>query len=104
MLCHLSAFALPVCPPVGHMIGPLLVWLLKRDEFPLVDDQGRQSLNFQISMTIYYVAGLLLLPSHIGFPLLIALTAFDIVATVIGAARARQGVKFRYLLAVRLLR
>lgn len=104
MLCHLSAFVFPVCPPVGHLLGPLLIWLLKRDEFPLVDDQGRESLNFQISMTIYYLAGLLLLWSGVGFPVLIALMAFDIGATLVGAARAWQGVRFRYLLAIRVVR
>jgi uncharacterized Tic20 family protein len=104
MICHLSAFAFPVCPPVGHLLGPLLVWLLKRDEFPLVDDQGRESLNFQITMTIFYFAGLLLLLTGIGFPLLVALMAFDIVATIIAAARASQGVRFRYLFAIRFLK
>ncbi|NUQ65781.1 MAG: DUF4870 domain-containing protein [Pirellulales bacterium] len=104
MICHLSAFAVAVCPPVGHLLGPLAVWLLKRDEFPLVDDQGRESLNFQITMTLYYGIGLLLLYSGGGYPLLAALGAWNIVATIMAAARASRGVRFRYLLAIRFLR
>lgn len=104
MICHLSGFALAVCPPVGHVLGPLLVWLLKRDEFPLVDDQGRESLNFQLTMTLYFCGGFLLLRSGVGFPLLVSLGAWDIVATIIAAARASRGVRFRYWLAIRFLK
>src|SRR5687767_11747875 len=53
MLCHLSALAGFVVPFFGCIIGPLVVWLIKKDEFPFVNDQGKESLNFQISMTIY---------------------------------------------------
>jgi hypothetical protein len=52
MTCHLASFAGYVLP-LGNIIGPLVAWLMKRDEFPLVDDQGKEALNFQISMTIY---------------------------------------------------
>lgn len=104
MICHLSAFAFAICPPIGHMAGPLVVWLLKRDEFPLVDDQGRESLNFQITMTLYGCAVLVLLLAGIGLPLLAGLWAWNILATIIAAARASQGVRFRYLLTIRFLR
>ncbi len=104
MTCHLSAFAFAVCPPIGHMAGPLLVWLLKRDEFPLVDDQGRESVNFQLTMTLYFFVGFLFLQTRYGLPLMAALWAWDIVATIIAAARASQGVRFRYLLAIRFLK
>src|ERR1700680_445708 len=60
MLCHLSSISGFIGVPFGHIVGPLIVWLVKKDQFPLVDDQGKESLNFQISMTIYgIVAGVL---------------------------------------------
>ena len=52
MLCHLSAL-IGFFIPFGHIIGPLIIWLIKKDTSKLVDDQGRESLNFQISLTIY---------------------------------------------------
>ena len=54
MLCHLSALAGFVVP-FGSIIGPLIVWLIKRDEMPVVDVHGKKALNFQITMAIAYV-------------------------------------------------
>ena len=56
MLCHLSSLAGSVIP-FGNIVGPLVVWLIKKDEYAFVDDQGKESLNFQISITIYTVVG-----------------------------------------------
>src|SRR5690242_19907337 len=59
MLCHLLAFSGHFIP-FGHIIGPLVLWLIKKDDSPFVDDQGKESLNFQITMTIAgVVAGIL---------------------------------------------
>ena len=38
--------------PLGHILGPMVVWLIKKDEYPLVEDQGREALNFQINVLI----------------------------------------------------
>ena len=56
MLCHLSALAICIGIPFGNIIGPLIVWLIKKDEFPSVNVHGKQSLNFQITVTIALVA------------------------------------------------
>ena len=52
MACHLSALIglLPLVPGIGFVIGPLMVWLIKRDEMPFVADQGKESLNFQLTV------------------------------------------------------
>ncbi len=103
MLCHLVALlAMPF--GLGHIVGPLLVWLIKRDQHPFIDDQGKESLNFQISMTIY---GALLVPTlcvGIGFVLLPALLVTNIIFIVIASVHASRGEWYRYPLTIRLIR
>ncbi|MQB00084.1 MAG: DUF4870 domain-containing protein [Actinobacteria bacterium] len=103
MLAHLSAFSGFVIP-FGHILGPLLVWLIKREEHPLVDDQGREALNFQLSMSLYYIVGLILILALIGFLVLPALVAFSVVVAIIGAIRANGGERYRYPLCIRFLK
>src|SRR5579885_1600590 len=69
MLCHLSALS-AYFTGFGGILGPLIVWLVKKDEIPFVDDQGKESLNFQISMLIYHLVGIALLMCVIGIPVL----------------------------------
>jgi len=60
LFCHLAAFGFFVFPAFGNILGPLVIWLIKKDESPYVDQQGKESLNFQISFTIYaFIAGIL---------------------------------------------
>ena len=70
MLCHLSTFAGMVGIPFGNILGPLIIWLIKKDEYPFVDDQGKEALNFQISMTVYLIVSVLLCFVLVGFILL----------------------------------
>jgi uncharacterized Tic20 family protein len=88
----------------GHIIAPLVIWLIKKEELPLVDDQGKESLNFQISLTIYLVAAGLLSFVLIGISLLIALGIFGLVEVIIAAVRANEGERFRYPLNLRLIK
>lgn len=53
--CHLSAFCMFIGIPFGNILGPLVVWLIKRNEYDFVNDQGKAALNFQTSMTLYGV-------------------------------------------------
>jgi uncharacterized Tic20 family protein len=103
MLAHLSAFSGFVIP-FGHILGPLLIWLIKREEHPLVDDQGREALNFQLSMSLYYIVGLILILALIGFVILPLLVAFSIVVTIIGTIRANGGERYRYPLCIRFIK
>jgi uncharacterized Tic20 family protein len=100
MLCHLSTLAGFVIP-FGNIIGPLVMWTIKKDEFPLVEDQGKEALNFQISMTIYIIASIILILLLVGIPLLIGLGLFDLIVTVIAAINANDGAKYRYPLCIR---
>ena len=106
MIAHLSAFAM-YFTVIGHIIGPLIVWLAKRDGNPLVDDQGREALNFQISWTIYLIANFILFITVIGaiiaIPIFFILPVFHIVCMIIAAIKANDGVAFRYPLCIRFL-
>jgi len=103
MLCHLSA----ICGyffPFGHLLGPFIVWLIKKNEHEFVDDQGREALNFQLSMTIYMIVAGILIFFLIGIPILIALIVANIVFIVIASVKANDGVRYRYPLTIRFLR
>jgi len=102
MFCHLSTFS--TCfVPFGNILGPLIVWLIKKEEYPLVDDQGKEALNFQISVMIWALIAGILCFVLIGFPLLIALLVFDIVVTIMAAIQANQGNYYRYPMTIRFI-
>lgn len=103
VLCHVSALAGYVIP-LGNIIGPLLIWLIKRAEVPDVDAHGKEAMNFQISVTIYAVVCLLLVFVVIGFFLLIALGIAALVLTIIASIKASSGELYRYPLTIRLIK
>jgi uncharacterized Tic20 family protein len=84
-----------------------VIWLLKKEQYPLVDDQGKEALNFQLSLTLYVIVGLLLtltvILAFITIPLLIVLVVFDIVMTIIATIKANDGVAYRYPLTIRFI-
>lgn len=95
MIAHFSAFSGHIIP-FGHIIGPLIVWILKRDQFPLVADQGKEALNAQISFTIYFLGAGILCYFCIGFLVLPVVWLADIILVVIAGIKANKGVKYRY--------
>jgi uncharacterized protein len=131
MLCHVAAFA-GLFFPMGHILGPLIVWLIRKDQFPLVDDQGKQALNFQLSVSLYSLAFIAVIvalfvdaalvtltlddgqpPTAIWLRVgaaflaafgLLALAAFNIIAVVVAAVRASAGERFRYPLNIGIIR
>ena len=104
MACHLSALAGLFLPTIGHVLGPLVVWLLKKDSSPFVDAQGKESLNIQLSLSLY---ALLVAPSVlilIGFFLLGILAFLSLLFSIIGAIRASNGENYRYPMTIRFLK
>ena len=95
MFCHLVAFTGCVVP-LGNIIGPLMMWLLKREEWLLVDDQGREALNFQISWTIYFAVSIVLCFVLIGLLLVPLLLLTNLILVVRATVQASEGVRFRY--------
>jgi uncharacterized Tic20 family protein len=102
MFCHLSAL-IGFVIPFGNIIGPLIIWLIKKDQSPLVDQHGKEAINFQISMTIYIIASIILILVLIGIPLLVFLGLFELVVIVIAAVKANEGQLYKYPLSIRFL-
>ena len=102
LLCYLISFV-GFFVPFGNIVGPLVVWLVKREQSPFVDHHGKEAINFQISLTIYALASLLLMLILVGFLLLPAVVVFGIVMVIIAAVRANEGVEYRYPLTIRLV-
>lgn len=103
MACHLSALAGFVIPGAGHILGPLIVWLIKRGDSPEIDAHGKEALNFQISMLIYYVVAGILCLVLIGFALLAILHVLNVVFVIIAALKTSEGQMYRYPLTLRLI-
>ncbi|MHC4573240.1 MAG: DUF4870 domain-containing protein [Planctomycetota bacterium] len=104
MFCHLAGLAWFVVPLIGNVVGPLIIWQIKKDEFPFVDEQGKEAVNFQVSMLIYgLVAGLLCL-ACVGFFLLPAVVVIDLIFLLIAAVKANNGESYRYPLSIRFIK
>ncbi|OGU58814.1 MAG: orotate phosphoribosyltransferase [Ignavibacteria bacterium RBG_13_36_8] len=102
MLCHISAFAGFVIP-FGHILGPLIIWMIKKEEYAFVDEQGKEALNFQISVTIYAICAAVLIIILIGIPLLIGLMILDFVSVIVAAIKANDGVHYKYPLNMKII-
>ncbi len=109
-LIHLS-------PIVGGLFGgylnflfPLIMWLIRRNDHVFIDETGKEVVNFQISLLIYYLIGVLLIVLSLGLgailmvPLFIILMLLTIVFAIIGALRASEGKIYRYPLNLRLIK
>lgn len=103
VVAHLSSFIGLLGIPFGNILGPLAVWLWKRNELPFVEDQAKEALNFQITMTLaMMVAGILILVL-IGLPILLLLILADVVLTIMAAMKANKGEAYRYPFTLRLI-
>lgn len=100
---HLSAFAGYVIP-FGNIIGPLVVWSMKKDEFPSVDAHGKESLNFQLSFTLYMFVSFILMLLLIGIFIAGALVILQIIFIILATLKADKGEFFRYPLSIRFIK
>lgn len=100
MLIHFSIFAGYVAPVAG-LIVPIILWQIKKEEFPSVDAHGKMVLNFILSVMLYAVIGFLLTFVLIGIPLLFALSIVSIVFPIIGGIKANAGELWQYPLVIR---
>lgn len=102
MLCHLSALAGFIIP-FGHILGPLLVWQIKKNEIPSTDIHGKAALNFQITVTILAIAGAIVavILSFIGigillFPLVFLIGLCGLIFAIVAGIKANNGQAYKY--------
>lgn len=104
VLCHAAALLGLFFHFLGHIFGPLIVWLLKRGDGAEIDAHGKESLNFQLSMLIYDAVALILCIVLIGIPILIVLWVLNTVLVIVASIKASDGELYRYPLTIRFIK
>lgn len=105
MLTHLSAFAGALVALA--FVGPLVMWLIRREEHPFIDHHGTEALNFNLSMLLYGVIAVVAVVVTLGIgvvvvgPLALVFFLAWVIAPIVGAVKANQGEGFRYPLTIR---
>jgi uncharacterized Tic20 family protein len=103
MACHFASFSGFVIP-FFSFLGPLIIWLIKKDEMAYVDHHGKESLNFQITILLAYIACFVLTFFIIGIFLFFAVFIFWLIMTVVAGVKASSGEYYRYPLCLRLIK
>jgi uncharacterized Tic20 family protein len=108
MFCHLAGLAglSPLLPVVGGVVAPLIIWQLKADEYPFVAEQGKQAVNFQLSMLLYITIGIIIcFVSIVGtflVPIVFCIFSLvDVIFVLIAAVKSNNGQRYRYPFAIR---
>lgn len=97
LLCHLGAIIL-------GFLCPLIIWLMKKDTSAFVDDQGKESLNFQITMFFAYMVCFVLTFAVIGLFLFPVVLLANLILCIMGGLAANKGERYRYPFAIRLIK
>jgi len=103
VLCHASALLGILIHFPGQFLGPLIVWLAKRDDSPEIDAHGKEALNFQISMLIYNAVAAFFCLILIGFFFLAVLWVLNAVFVIIASIKVSEGKFYRYPMTIRFL-
>ncbi|MGW8182241.1 MAG: DUF4870 domain-containing protein [bacterium] len=101
MFTHLAGLIWLFGIPFGQIFGPLVIWLLKKEDYQYVNAQGKEALNFQISCTVYAILCAPLILVGIGILLLIAVGVFNVIFTIAASVKAGDGILYRYPLTFR---
>jgi uncharacterized Tic20 family protein len=104
MAAHLAAFAAFTLIPGANALGPLAVWLAKKDAMPFVADQGKEALNFNITVLVALVVGWILTFVKIGYLLLAVVAVSWLVLTILACIESHKGVAYRYPFTLRLVK
>ncbi|MDF1701400.1 MAG: DUF4870 domain-containing protein [Planctomycetota bacterium] len=104
-LCaHLSTLSGYVGLPFGWIVGPLIVYLVKKDESPFVRDHAREALNMGISCTIYLIVSVVLAFFIIGIVTALIVTIGAIVYAIVAGMKANEGRSYRYPFIIRFIK
>ncbi len=89
---------------VTGFLGPLVIWLIKKDEMPFVEVEGKEALNFQITILIAYVISMVLTVVLIGFILIPAVLIINLVMCILAGIKVQKGEHYKYPFALRLIK
>jgi hypothetical protein len=103
MFAHLSALV-GLLIPFGSILGPLIIWQIKKAEMPFVDDQGKEALNFQITVLLVVIVCFILMFILIGMLLLPIVGIAWLVLSIMGGIKANNGETYRYPFTLRLIK
>lgn len=103
MLAHLSTLV-GLLIPLGSVLGPLVVWLIKKDTMPFAADQGKEALNFNITVLLAMIVSVVLSIVLIGFLLMAVIGIGWLVLTIMAALAANKGEEYRYPWTLRLVK
>ena len=107
MFCHLAGLAWMIpwlLPIIGGVVGALIVWQVKKDDDPFINENGRRAFNFQLSMLLYFAGSMVLCLLLIGFLLVPTVAVLNIVFTIIATIRAGDGKDYRYPLSIEFIK
>jgi hypothetical protein len=102
-LCHLLGFA-GLLVPFGNILGPLILWLLKRADSPYLDATGKEAVNFNISWMIYTALAFLSVFALVGFLFLPLVALGWLIFVITASIKASEGKIYRYPLTIRLIK
>lgn len=103
-LCHLLGLAdFTISFFMIGVIAPLIVWLMLRDTDPEVDFAGKEALNFQINLFVWWLVSFILCFCLIGIPMMFALAVLEVVLVIIATVQTLQGERYRYPLIYRVI-
>ena len=103
MLCHLLALVGLLGNGIGFLLGPLVAWLVKRNDHPFIDEQGKEAVNFQITMFLALIVCAPFLLILIGIPMMLAVAALMTIFPILAAIQASDGKAYRYPLSIRFI-
>ena len=103
MFIQLSAFAGYIIP-LGSIIVPVILWQIWREKDPYIDEMGREAVNFQLSMLLYYIICAVLFVILIGMVLIFAAMIFHLTFIIVGAVQTSRGVGYRYPMIIRFIK
>lgn len=88
---------------LGGLIAVLILWLAKREQSPFIEESGRESLNFQITLLIAAVVGGILTLVLVGFLILAVVVVAGIVLPIVAGLAVSEGRRYRYPFTLRLI-
>jgi len=103
MFLHLSVFA-GYAVPIAGLLAPIVIWQIKKDELPLIDEHGKNLMNWLLSLLVYTIACVLLSFLFVGIPLLFLLALLSVVFPIVAGIKANNGEVWKYPLSIEFLK